>query len=201
MKKIKSNGLDKRAQLGATITWFGAFLIIVLIMVFFIISSMFLVNKKFISKNINTIGFSEGQYTVADVQRPILIFLNSPVGLNGEERTIYDLILLSDLDDETSSSIFKKKAEEIFSKQFPYGEDAEWWQGVNPWWIGVYYFDQSLKRTDLEKRKFYFGSRSCDPLSKDNTVKIVYIGEKKLVFCILNSYYRKLVEQRKNVGF
>ena len=137
---------NKKGQVGATLTWIVGFLIIFFIMFLFMGFSISLSGKKKVG-----LELEEGRsYLVLTKQ--LVSFLNTEIEIEGEKTSMYDLILDSRiyenfrkdgvgvlLDKEKmegeefkeavrNSEIFKKEAENIFSKIIPflfYGKAGE----------------------------------------------------------------------------
>ncbi len=189
MIKTKKLLNTRKAQIGATLTWVVAFLIIFFIMLLFVSATAFLTGKKFLfGEEGNIIGI-EGGLGTQKTQRIMMRFLNTPIGLGDEEISIHDLILSSDLDNEEASKIFNENANEIFLDKFPFPYAD--WKGVHPWWIRVYNVNDEVKSTDrLAKKNFHAGTWNCNPNNfEENIVNTIIVGDKKVIFCILKSYY------------
>lgn len=84
--------MTKKAQIGTTITWMVAFIIIFFIMALFIILSGALSAKKFSLLERNKISIKD-EVKRASIEQDFEFFLNSLVEFNGEEIPIRHLIV------------------------------------------------------------------------------------------------------------
>lgn len=103
---IKIN--SKKAQIGTTITWVVAFIIILFLMVGFLVITMVLSGK-----NKNEINF-EGVENL-DSQRELMKILNSPVEVNGESMNVRELINLTFFDTQMGTS--EEKYEDVLKSE------------------------------------------------------------------------------------
>lgn len=84
---------NKKGQLGATLTWFGAFFVILFIMILFLIAVFWLSEKKdFFAPN--EISIAGEKVKNLDVQRRGIEFLDSSLIYEGKEISVKDLIIL-----------------------------------------------------------------------------------------------------------
>ena len=169
-----------------TLTWAVAFPIILVLMIGFLVITSALSGGGFFNKN--KINFEEGLGT-RETQRVMIKFLNTHVEFEGKDMSIYRLVLSSDLDDEEISKVFNENADKIFLDEFPF--PCEGWRGVHPWWIRMYNIGDEMKFTDrLRKKNFHAGAWNCNSNNfEESIVNTIIVGDKKVVFCILKSYY------------
>lgn len=193
---------NNKAQIGTTLTWFAAFLIIFLIMLLFFAITAVLVAKKNISlaswfsgDKKNLIEFEKG-FGNLEIQGNMINLLKTSVKFNQKEIFLYDLIYSSDLNDKEASKVFNEVVLKEFSKDFPY----EGWTGRdNPWWVRVYNANQNMNQWDKYNEEqfrpgenFHTGGFDCNPDTGDSIVTSVVVADKKIVSCILKSYYTSL---------
>ncbi|MDO8517632.1 MAG: hypothetical protein Q7S33_05920 [Nanoarchaeota archaeon] len=93
----------KKAQIGKTMTWFVAFIIIIFIMLLFISASLIFSNK-------NKILTSSSNSEVLKNQIELNNFLNKQVQIETEKLTIYDLIIKSNENSKYSSKLNEEAA-------------------------------------------------------------------------------------------
>lgn len=145
------------------------------------------------------------------LKTPITTDINSDS--SKEKLTIADIISMVDIEDGKEERIkaFQEKSKEIIEANYPL--TPEGWKGVNAWWLRVYDESESISQSkdgkyfstlggDLNAGKGYiYGPGSnCNPNNpKDSTVSIITIpktngGNVKVVFCVINSYFKYLDE-------
>lgn len=196
--------INNKAQVGTTLTWFAAFLIIFFIMFLFFSITAVLIAKKNISlvswfsgDKKNLIEFEKG-FGNLKIQENIINLLKTSVSFNEKEMSLYDLIYSSDLNDKEASSVFNEVVLREFAKNFPY--PYEGWTGRdNPWWVRVYNANQNMNQWDKYNEEqfrpgenFHTGGFDCNPDAGDSIVTSVVVADKKIVSCILKAYYFSL---------
>ncbi len=171
----------KRGQ-GSGLTWFVAFVIIFFMMLVFAALSSSIAVKKF-SKGSNEIKLqSEKNLGNMESQRFLLTFLNHPIEFNKKNITIYDLVKENEISNENAGEIFSETAQNFFDVNFP---KEKWTDRTCPWWVRVYGENETMIKST--NRKFHAGGYDCNP--EKNILSIVYIGNKKVVLCVMNIYY------------
>jgi hypothetical protein len=112
MKQVKFQSFDcvknKKAQIGNTITWFAAFLIIFFVMLLFMISSFYLAGKKSIKSN-NEILLKEGDAVNLDVFEELNYVLDNKFDYEGDNVRILDFILYTDSNADGNADILFKE--------------------------------------------------------------------------------------------
>ncbi len=113
---------SRKAQVGRTLTWIFAFILIFFIMLLFTSATAFLSGKKFLSREWNIISLDEGQDVESlDSQKILMRILNTPVD---EEKTIKDLIFEWQLSKDES---VKEKIEEEVRSILESDEDISYY--------------------------------------------------------------------------
>ena len=169
---------EKNGQIGTTITWVVAFIIILVLMVGFLVISMALSGKSE-----TEISFEEGVENLEN-QRTLIAFLNSHVEVDGTKKTVYNLVKESEINAD-ASEIFKKSANEFISTIFT---EASWKGGVHPWWIRVQEKEDEIKKP-ISTSNFRAGAFNCRP--EEDVISVINVGDKKIVLCVLKGYYSK----------
>lgn len=104
--KFKENVVFKKGQVGLTLTWFTAFIVIFFIMLLFVAMSSILTLKKvlpFYGEGFNEVQISSGKDLGSlDNQKKLIYLLNSPVD---EDKELKNLILENRQDIKNKSRI------------------------------------------------------------------------------------------------
>jgi len=103
--------MKTKAQIGTTITWTVAFVIILFLMVVFILATTYLTKNK----SENEINLEEGVENL-DYQGKLIMFLNYPIEVEGEKMKVRDLIGLWDADEKKYKKVLESEVEEILTK-------------------------------------------------------------------------------------
>ena len=102
----------KKAQIGTTITWAVAFTIILFLMVIFLVITTALSGKELFNKN--EVNFEESVGNL-DYQGQLIMFLNYPIEVEGQEMKVRDLIGLWDSDKKKYEGVLESEVEEILT--------------------------------------------------------------------------------------
>ena len=195
---------NNKAQIGTTLTWFAAFLIIFFIMLLFFSITAVLVAKKHLMSFVPWIGTKKNSIEFKvdsgnlEIQGNMINLLKTSAKFNEKEISLYDLIYSSSLNNKEASKVFNEVVLREFAKDFPY--PYEGWTGRdNPWWVRVYNANQNMNQWDKyneeqfrPRENFHAGGFDCNPDTGDSIVTSVVIADKKIVSCILKSYYISL---------
>ncbi|MFW5846810.1 MAG: hypothetical protein ACOCUU_01500 [Nanoarchaeota archaeon] len=131
LKKLKNN---KKSQVGSTLTWLPATMLIFFIMLLYILGTGMLVGDEK-SKDIplvpgeskfNELSISELSFEVY-LQRQLISFLNSPVVFEGEQMQVKDLIYENFPkrgDDDNREKIIEKKYEKFKELALKFQQDS-----------------------------------------------------------------------------
>jgi len=169
---------EKKAQIGTTITWVVASIIILFLMAGFLV-----ITTALSGKSKTEISFKESVENLEN-QRTLIAFLNFPVEVDGTKKTIYNLVKENEINSD-ASEIFKKSADEFISTIFT--EDS-WKGGVHPWWIRVQKKEEEIKKLTTTSN-FRAGAFNCKP--EEDIISIINVGDKKIALCVLKEYYLK----------
>jgi hypothetical protein len=108
---------SKKAQIGATLTWFVAFIIIFFIMALFIFFCTILIGEKkatsSLSWDILNIEDSSNYQNVSLLQDSLIVLLNSPIG---ENKNFYDFLSEANEGDETMKEVYSSKIKDFAEK-------------------------------------------------------------------------------------
>ena len=118
-RALKWNGCEilpnsKRSQVGITITWFVAFIIIFFILMIFVGIVATIAAQKGIGKN--EISVVENGFNKVSGETNLITFLNSPVDFNGEKMNFKELIFRWDKDNGLKKEI-EVKMEDYFKNK------------------------------------------------------------------------------------
>ncbi|HUS50688.1 MAG TPA: hypothetical protein VMZ91_11015 [Candidatus Paceibacterota bacterium] len=203
------NIINKKAQIGATLTWIVAFLIIFFIMILFISTTIIISAKK---TSILSLSFSQKETTITShitgdfaVQRNLISFLNKPIKFEGKDIFIKDLIADKELNDENKARFekFVEEASKFIDENFPLDKETPY----RKTWLRVYRSEEeisqytyTLKRDNLDYDDYevYKGSSSrsdnpCNPTGIKKSVisdvnsmsSYVFIdNNKKIAICV-----------------
>lgn len=105
--------MNKKAQIGTTMTWFFAMVIIFFVLLIFISSTAFLVGKKKITGNANELN-SVGDFGQLETQRELYVALNTLVEVEGEKISLADLYMLVLISEKDYNSEILSFTREIF---------------------------------------------------------------------------------------
>lgn len=86
--------INKKSQIGSTLTWLVAFFIIFFIIIIFLSFTALISAKKIISSG-SDVGIEKYDSSVLKAQRHFLNFLNSPAKVNGKKKKMSELIISS----------------------------------------------------------------------------------------------------------
>ena len=122
----KDRERNKRAQIGSTLTWIGAFLIIFFIMLLFLAASISVIKLKKLTKYDYSISLEATEEESAMQSRMIFSLLNSPIKINynNEEKgvAIKEALAFLNFDDVLKESIksqIKSTLQEIVRYEKP----------------------------------------------------------------------------------
>lgn len=112
------NKQNKQAQIGTTLTWFTAFIIIFFIIVIFLSAAIFSSGRKYVSSGWDEITLKEYSGNL-EMQRNLFNILNGKIEFNGKEARVKDILrgidmynLGSDKKNELTQKL-KKQTEDI----------------------------------------------------------------------------------------
>ena len=179
---------SKRSQVGVTLTWLVAFVVIFFIMLVFIGMTSILVTEKKLNKN--EIPLVETGFNKIDGQRNLIRFLNSETEFKGQKMIFKDF--LSNVEDsKDKEDKFKEIAESFIKESFSLGvEDKDYYRV----WIRIYSPNDEIGQyfaidgnTNYEVSSFLRGGKggiNCDPLEENAVVLSILISiNKKIVVC------------------
>jgi hypothetical protein len=153
---------NKKSQISTALTWWGAFIIIFFIILLFISASIIVSARK----AVNSINFQEYGGSLK-AQRSLIVLLNTPIEVQGENMKMKDL-MLSSLDpyieyrDYTKKNVVEKIGGDINEIEVHYPED-----GI----IDVDFFKETnAKERDRQVREF--SKIILDPLCDEYFLKI-----------------------------
>ena len=169
----------KKGQIGDTLTWIVATIIIAFVLFFFLIyMSFYSVNEKVDLTKTKTVSNVNLIAT-----KNLVTFLGKEV--SGEK--IYDIVAKADANDKKNLEIFKSESEKFIKDNLEIG--GEYYRS----WIRVYNSREEVGQYYISKIEGYeFSSFSrgdkggvdCDPDEKNSLVAIVFVtGDKKIVLC------------------
>jgi hypothetical protein len=107
--------MNKKAQIGDTLTWFMAFIIIFFIIILFITASIIISGQKempILGIGGNSISVSQNSLEDLELDRNLIKILNTPVEFKGEKIKISELIIKWD----NSEGVERKNIEETLKK-------------------------------------------------------------------------------------
>lgn len=172
--------LKKKGQVGQTLTWIIATLIIFFILVFFVLVTTVLVGFKKISSPFAKNEIEVGQ-EVSDYAgfKSFEGFLNSEIG--EKKVKVYDIV--ANADKGEMSEEFKKEALKFLDFNFPNAKNDNYKNS----WIRIYSFAEEASKGDsgyekYEVKKAGFGD-NCDPNGKKVIVNSFVILNNKIVLC------------------
>ncbi len=180
--------LNKNGQVGVTITWMVAFIVIFFIMLVFVGMVASIAAQKGVGKN--KILVIENGFNKLDAQRYLIMFLNSEVEFNGQKMLFKDFI--SEVDDsKDKENKFKEIAKTFIDNTFSIEGNNKIYYRV---WMRIYSpNDQIEQYYTISGNKNYevssfsrggAGGVNCDPL-EENAVVINFLisNNKKIVVC------------------
>ncbi len=116
---------SKKSQVGTTMSWVVAVIVIFFIMlVFLALASQLAATKSLSLSNLfasKEQKYQEAEFTKSDLTNLLLTFLNTKTGRDSKE-TIYDLLAKANVNDETSSqrkNILNEMAAKFLESNFP----------------------------------------------------------------------------------
>lgn len=190
--KIKNLKMDKKAQIGATLTWFAAFIIIFFIMLLFVAATTSMATWKHVSKNTETITLGYPSYSEkTTITLEVMDFLNKPV----EGGYVKDLLIRAgegDKDEEARIKIFKDEAGKLLENIFQGGTKN------NPdysTWMRLYPINEEIRQyTNFKSLAYKYEAARvlsaapqtslCSPFkNSENIISIPIFKDKKLVVC------------------
>ena len=177
-----------RGQVGVTITWMVAFIVIFFIMLVFVGIVATTAAKKGVGKN--EIIIIENGFNKLEAQRDLIRFLNSEVEFNGQKMSFKDFISKVD-DSKDKENKFKEVAEIFMNNNFPVEGNNKIYYRV---WMRIYSPNDKIEQyytisgnKNYEVSSFSRGGAggvNCDPL-EENAVVINFLisNNKKIVVC------------------
>jgi hypothetical protein len=155
--------LNKKAQLGQTLTWIVASFIIFTILVIFVIFSAYLVSDKTLDiKSLMSSGVSISKQDFQDISsfKSFESFVNSKIN----EKKIYDIVANPDAG---PADAFKGAAES-FLKFYPNS------------WIRIYPQDEKVSYSSAGYGDYSSGG-SCNP--ETGELSVFYFSSNKIILC------------------
>mgnify|MGYP001381287028 CR=1 FL=1 len=144
---LKNKLSNKKAQLGLTLTWFVAFLVIVTIIVIYVVSVVMISANKKVSSSQLSLDVNSMNLKSLESERKIEYLLNAPVTTDeGKDIQIKDLIELWGANEDTYDDLLKISVRDVLdSLEYDfYNEDTSRWEiNVNSLVV--------LKKTSPEK--------------------------------------------------
>jgi len=187
-KRLKCK-LSKKAQIGATLTWFAAFVIVFFIMILFVFFCAVLAGEKKIGSvmSFDTLA-DKGSLNIQDISSlkgSLILLLNSPAD---KEQSFYEFLSGLNVQEEKQEDIklFEEQTKKFVEDNLNVGEGNIYYRS----WIRVYPIGEEISQYfggKFQKALFSHGGSGgidCDPLEKDATfIVIPIIPNKKIAIC------------------
>ena len=162
--KSKNKLKNRKAQIGLTLTWFVAFLVILVIMVVYLFSVV-VISKKDISSSQLKAEDNSMDLKYLESQRKIEYLLNAPVEIDNKQKTIQikDLIELWLKDETNYEEVLKKEIKDVLNSfEYVYYnyETSEWEVSINSLSI--------IKKETSSEKSISIGSAKYDKLEGIN---------------------------------
>ena len=186
LTKIQS----KKAQIGSTMTWVIATLVIIVIMGFLAITTTFIVIKNWSLSNLFSSSQQKQLISDPDATKKLFEFLKQP--FDGDE-SVYEFIRR--IDENTISeekTKYKQLADEFMNKNYPQGSNKIYIKSF----LRLYKLDEEVGQRDMSDvyddkeyaRDFWSGGttsvRYCDPYNhKSLFSQILLPDNKKIALC------------------
>ena len=113
-----SSKRSKKAQIGATLTWFTAFAIVLFIMILFIFLCTALAGKKEAGSiySIFSLNGNSNPLDISSLKESLIILLNSPID---KTQNFYMFLSEADKDNENSKKIYNQKIQSFIDENLP----------------------------------------------------------------------------------
>ena len=183
----------RKAQIGATLTWMVAFIVIFFVMIIYANSAGILAGKKVLKLEKNEIIPPSENSGDLIAQRALMGFVSSSIEFEEMKISVEDFISSAEKDDAIKRDKFKEIEEKFLLENFPLGN--EYYRA----WIRIYNAGDEVSQYDDPDYNFeekdILGGRGgviCNP-NEEGALKseIKLKLNKKIVLCVNQGEYRK----------